>query len=151
MARTIFATVLCLVIAWALMLSYQIFSQPALTTLATSLAGSMPLVATWINSGMDSAVFVFSFAWMFVFSSIIQTLMFGNERRLTIQFLVSLGLTLLGSTLLGAIGALGLDLSAANLISSPLAALFGNVFFAVFYLALPFIVMLALDIWQSRK
>jgi len=151
LARTLFATVLYLVIAWALMLSYQIFSQPALTTLSTSLAGSAPLVATWINSGMGSAVFVFSFAWMFVFSSIIQTLMFGNERRLTIQFLVSLGLTLLGSTLLGAIGALGLDLSAANLISSPLATLFGNVFFAVFYLALPFIVMLALDIWQSRK
>ncbi len=151
MARTLVLTVVYLTVAWVLMVSYQIFTGPALTTLAASLAGPAPLLASWIVSGMGLAVFVFSFAWMFTFSAIISSLMFGKERRITIQFLVSLGLTLVGSLLLGAISEAGLNLSTESLLSSPVTGLFGNAAFAVFYLVLPFAVMLAIDIRQMRK
>jgi len=72
--------------------------------------------------------------------------MFGKERRLTVQFLVSLALTLTGSALLGLFHLVGLDLSNPIFLSQPSNMLFGNVFFAFFYLALPFIFMVAVDL-----
>jgi hypothetical protein len=72
--------------------------------------------------------------------------MFGKERRLTIQFLVSLALTLTGSALLGLFHLVGLDLSNPSVLSQPFTILFGNVFFAFFYLALPFTFMVAVDL-----
>jgi hypothetical protein len=72
--------------------------------------------------------------------------MFGKERRLTIQFLVSLALTLTGSALLGLLNVAGLELSNLSVLSQPFTLLFGNVFFAFFYLSLPFVFMLAVDL-----
>ncbi len=83
---------------------------------------------------------------MFVLSSLISILMFGRERKLTIQFLVSLALTLTGSALLGSLHLVGLYLSNPSVLSQPFTILFGNVFFAFFYLALPFIFMVEVDL-----
>jgi hypothetical protein len=110
---------------------------------ASSLSGSAPLLASWINSNANVPIFVCSFAWMFVLSSIISIVMFGRERRLTIQFLVSLALTLTGSALLGLFHVVGFDLSNPSFLSHPSNLLFGNVFF---YLALPFIFMVAVHL-----
>jgi hypothetical protein len=152
-ARSIPRKVIYLVLAWILMVSYQIFTKSALTTFASSLSGSVPLLAAWINSNADLAIFICSFAWMFVLSALVSIIMFGRERRLTIQFLVSLALTLTGSALLGLLNLAGLNLSNPNVVSSPFTLLFGNVFFAFFYLALPFIFMVAVDlrIMKIRK
>jgi len=127
------------------MVSYQIFTQSALSTLASSFGGSIPALALWINSEANVTVFICSFAWMFVLSALISIIMFGKERRLTIQFSVSLALTLTGSALLGLLHLAGSDLSNPNVLSQPFTFLFGNVFFAFFYLALPFIFMVAVD------
>jgi hypothetical protein len=83
---------------------------------------------------------------MFVLSALISVIMFGKERRLTIQFLVSLALTLTGSALLGLLHGVGVDISNPSVLSSPFQVVFGNVFFAFFYLALPFIFMVAVDL-----
>src|SRR5665647_914768 len=146
MARPLALKALYLVLAWVLMVSYQIFTQSALTTLTTSLGGSIPVLASLINSNANIAVFICSFAWMFVLSSLISIFMFGKERRLIIQFLVSLALTLTGSALLGLLHVVGLDLSNPSILSQPFTLLFGNGFFAFFYLALPFIFMVAVDL-----
>jgi hypothetical protein len=151
LARAIIVTAVYLIIAWVLMVSYQIFTQTALASVAVGLSGSMPLVASWLSSSSALAVFICGFAWMFVLSAMVSTLMFGRERRLSIQFLVSLVLTLAGSTLLGVLGEVGLDLSNPTMFSGACTWLFGNAFFAVFYLALPFIFMLVLDIRALRK
>ncbi len=145
-ARSIPRKVIYLIIAWVLMVSYQIFTQSALTTVTTSLGGSIPILASWISSEANVTIFICSFAWMFVLSSLISIIMFGKERRLTIQFLVSLALTLTGSALLGLLHVAGLDLSNPSFLSQPFTLLFGNVFFAFFYLALPFIFMVAVDL-----
>jgi hypothetical protein len=146
MARPIALKALYLVLAWVLMVSYQIFTQSALTTLASFLGGSAPTIASLINSNADQTIFICSFAWMFVLSALISIIMFGKERRLTVQFIVSLALTLTGSALLGLLHIAGLDLSNPNVLSQPFTLLFGNVFFAFFYIALPFIFMLAVDL-----
>jgi hypothetical protein len=141
-ARSIPLKIVYLFLAWLLMVSYQIFTQSALTTLASS----VPLLASWINNNADLTGFVCSFAWMFVLSALISVIMFGKERRLTIQFLVSLALTLTGSALLGLLHGVGVDISNPSVLSSPFQVVFGNVFFAFFYLALPFIFMVAVDL-----
>jgi hypothetical protein len=145
-ARSIPRKVVYLVLAWVLMVSYQIFTQSALSTVASSFGGSVPALTSWINSEANVTVFICSFAWMFVLSALISIIMFGKERRLTIQFIVSLALTFTGSALLGLLHLVGLDLSNPNVLSQPFTLLFGNIFFAFFYLALPFIFMVAVDL-----
>ena len=146
MARSIPLKITYLFLAWILMVSYQIFTQTALTTVASSLVSSVPLLASWINSNANVPIFICSFAWMFLLSALISIVMFGRERRLTVQFFVSLALTLTGSALLELFHAAGLDLSNPSFLSQPSNMLFGNVFFAFFYLALPFIFMVAVDL-----
>jgi hypothetical protein len=146
LARPLTLKVTYLVLAWILMVSYQIFAQTALTTVTLSLGGSIPALASLINSKADLTIFICSFAWMFVLSSLIAILMFGRERRLTIQFSVSLALTITGSTLLGFLHLVGLDLSNPSALSQPFTLFFSNEFFAFFYLALPFIFMVAVDL-----
>lgn len=146
LARPYALKAIYLILAWVLMVSYQVFTQTALTTLTFSLKDSIPTLASLINSKADMTIFICSFAWMFVLSSLISVLMFGRERRLTIQFSVSLALTLAGSALLGLLHLFGLNLSNPNILSQPFTLLFSNVFFAFFYLALPFIFMVAVDL-----
>ena len=88
---------------------------------------------------------------MFVLSALVSIVMFGRERRLTIQFLVSLGLTLAGSALLGLLQGVGLDLSNPSVLANPFNLLFGNVVFAFLYLALPFIFMVAVDLGVNEN
>ena len=146
LARPLVVKAVYLVLAWVLMVSYQIFIQTALTTVTFSLGGTIPALALFINSKADLTIFICSFAWMFVLSSLISILMFGRERRLTIQFSVSLVLTITGSALLGFLHLVGLDLSNPSVLSQPFTLFFTNVFFAFFYLALPFIFMVAVDL-----
>lgn len=146
MARPIVLKALYLVLAWVLMVSYQIFTQSALKTVAASLEGIISPLASLLNSNSATAVFICSFAWMFVLSVLVSIIMFGRERRLTIQFMVSLGLTLTGAALLEVLNLAGLDFSNPNTLSQPFTLLFGNVFFAFFYLALPFIFMVLVDL-----
>lgn len=153
--RPIYLTAAYLIVAWALMVSYQIFTQTAVTNVATALTGPAPIVADWLNSSSTSAIvtFVCGFAWMFVLSAIAQSLMFGKERRLSIQFLVSLALTAAGSVMLELLKAANVNLADPNVLSGPFTAVFGNAAFATFYLTLPFIFMLVMD-WrymQKRK
>lgn len=146
MARSIAHKAVYLVLAWVLMVSYQIFTQSALTTVTSSFGSSVPSLASLLSSKADLTIFICSFAWMFVLSALISIFMFGKERRLTIQFLVSLALTLTGSALLGLLNVAGLELSNLSVLSQPFTLLFGNVFFAFFYLSLPFVFMLAVDL-----
>jgi hypothetical protein len=143
-------TSVCLAIAWVLMVSYQIFTKTALTTIISVFQVSAPLIASWINSNIAVGIFLFSFAWMFVLSSVITNFIAGRDKRIFIQFLVSLGLTAISSVLLGVVKNFGLNLSDPNL-PNAYSQLFSNAFFAFFYLSLPFIFMLAIDFNRSRR
>jgi len=151
--RPIYLTAAYLSIAWALMVSYQIFTQSAVASVAAALSEPAPIIAGWLSSSSAVTTFICGFAWMFVLSAIVQSLMFGKERRLSIQFLVSLALTVAGSAVLALLGDAGLDLANPVVLSGPFTAIFGNAVFGFFYLALPFIFMLVMD-WrymQKRK
>ncbi len=141
-----------LLIAWALMFSYQIFTQTALTTVVSSLGSSVPLFAGWLSSKIDLAIFVCSFAWMFILSSIVSALIFAGEKRVFIQFLVSLALAVVSSVLFDVLRGVGLDLSNPNnVLSGVYTQVFGNVLFSIFYLSLPYIFMLIIDLHAVKK
>jgi len=134
------------------MLSYQIFTQTAVKTVVDQLVVYTPFVGGWLLYHIDMVVFVYAFAWVFVLSSIIPGLLLGKERSVFAQFLVCLTLALLGIILIDTLRAYyGFDLSNPEvLLSFPYMQIFTNIFFAVFYLALPYIFMGALD-YNGRK
>ncbi|XHH08480.1 MAG: hypothetical protein ACFCUE_13045 [Candidatus Bathyarchaeia archaeon] len=152
MARKLTRTIAYLALAYFLMLSYQIFTQTALSTIITALGTTNPLLATTLSSSMGLAVFIFSFAWTFVLSTIISRLIFGKEKRVSIQFLISLGLTIASTAIINQLNSNGLDLTNPNqIIPSICTQAVSNTAFAIFYLALPFIFMAAIDLHITKK
>ena len=155
MARRLLVTSILLVAAWVLMLSYQVFTKTALTTVALSLNGAVPYLASSLNSNIGIAVFICSFAWMFVLSTVISNLIFGKQRRIFIQFLIGLVLTLTASGLFDAAKWFGWDLSnPKTLLANRYAQVFNSAVFSALFLSLPFVFMIGLDLramMKSRK
>jgi hypothetical protein len=135
------------------MVSYQIFTQTAVKTVVDNLVVYAPFVGLWLNSRIDMVVFVYAFAWVFVLSSIIPTLILGKERSVFVQFLVCLGLTLLGFVLIDVFkSAYGFDLSdPVVLLAHPYMQIFSNIVFAVFYLSVPYVLMIVIDYRGKKK
>lgn len=153
LVRAALVTPAYLSVAWALMVSYQIFTQTAVKTVVDNLVVYAPFVGLWLNSRIDMVVFVYAFAWVFVLSSIIPTLILGKERSVFVQFLVCLGLTLLGFVLIDVFkSAYGFDLSdPVVLLAHPYMQIFSNIVFAVFYLSVPYVLMIVIDYRGKKK
>ena len=99
-------------------------------------------------SRIDVIVFVYAFAWVFVLSSVIPSVILGKGRSVLLQFTICLILTFLPFIFKDAL---------AEHISQPIEALFGlnsafqNPLLAAGYLALPYMLMVTLDIHSKRK
>lgn len=147
MGKSVYITPLYLSVAWALMISYQLFTQTAVTTVVESLKASWPSVGSWLFSRLDMIVFVCAFAWVFVLSSVVPPLILGKNRSVLIQFLVVLILTFVSFIIQDGLISVFNGETIAQIFN--LASYFRNLFVAVGYLLLPYIIMLALDI-RSR-
>ncbi|MBX5327861.1 MAG: hypothetical protein QHH18_02120 [Candidatus Bathyarchaeota archaeon] len=148
MGRAALTTPLYISVAWTLMISYQIFTQTAVTTLISYVNLLWPSVGSWLSSRMDMLTFIYAFAWVFVLSSVIPSVILGKERSVLVQFLVCLTLALVALIIQDVITTYASGLN-DHLFS--LSSLFYNPFLAVGYLIAPFIVMLAIDIRSRRK
>ena len=147
MGKTALATPLYISFAWILMVSYQLFTQTAVTTVVTRLAMVWPALEGWLMSRIDMIIFVYAFAWVFVLSSVIPSFILGKERSVLVQFLVCLTLTFLAFFVQDLLTGYGHD-PIDNL--SGLATLLNNPIIAVAYLSIPYALMLSLDI-HSRS
>jgi len=96
---------------------------------------------------MDMIVFIDAFAWVFVLSSAIPSVILGKERSVLVQFFVCLALTFLVFMVLDVISNYGQG-PMDQLLS--FAVLFSNPLFAGLYLSMPYVLMLVLDM-HSRK
>jgi hypothetical protein len=152
LVKAALATPAYLSVAWALMVSYQIFTQTAVRTVVDTVAVYFPLLGDWLILRIDMIVFIYAFAWVFVLSSIIPSLILGKERSVFVQFIVCLALTLTGFVLIDVLNKTAIiDLTTPEAIMSiPYMGLFTNLFFAAFYLAIPYILMLTID-YRSKK
>ncbi|MCK4482063.1 hypothetical protein KAU55_02470, partial [Candidatus Bathyarchaeota archaeon] len=93
MGKAALITPLYVSIAWTLMVSYQLFTQIAVSTVTTYIDVLWPSVGAWLVSRMDMLVFIHAFAWVFLLSSAIPSVILGKGRGVLIQFFVCLALT----------------------------------------------------------
>ena len=148
LGKAVFVTPLYLSVAWTLMISYQLFTETAVTTLVTQIDTFLPSIGFWLASRVDMVVFIYAFAWTFVLSSVIPALLLGKERGVLVQFFVCLTLTFLAFILLDLMEIYA-GTSLAQLLS--FAFVFSNPILATLYLALPYVVMIGLDVRSRRK
>jgi len=74
-------------------------------------------------------------------------MMFGKQKRVFIQFLMGLILTLTASGILTTLKDVGVDLSnPQTILSNQYAQILNNTLFSLFYIALPFAAMILIDI-----
>jgi hypothetical protein len=148
LGKAALATPLYISFAWTLMVSYQLFTQIAVTTVIAHINMFWPSAGAWASSKMDTLVFIYAFAWVFVLSSVIPSVILGKGRSVLIQFLVCLTLTFVAFLVQDA-----LTTYANKPIDQlfTLAVLFQNPILAGGYLLMPYLLMLTLDIRSRRK
>ena len=133
---------------WALMISYQLFTQTAVTTIIDAINGVWPSIGTWLFSRIDMIVFIFAFAWVFILSSALPTVILGRNRSVVIQFLVVLTLTFVSFVIQDGLLTVFGGATMAQILN--LAHLFTNPVIALGFLSLPYVVMFLLD-RRSRR
>lgn len=147
MGKAVIIAPIYIAIAWTLMTSYQFFTNTTVTTVITYIGTYLPTIGTWLVSRLDIIVFIHSFAWVFLLSSAIPSLILGKERGVLIQFCVCLTITFLAffiqDALAGLNGTLDQILGLAPILQNPLLA--------TAYLSLPYLLMMGFDISGKRK
>ena len=148
MGKATVMTPLYISIAWTLMTSYQLFTQTTVESVTIYINMYLPTIGAWLVSRLDIIVFIHSFAWIFLLSSVIPVLILGKERGVLVQFGVCLTLAFLANEIQYAVTDFGngtLDQIFG------LAPLFQNPLVAATYLSLPYLLMLGFDIRGKRK
>jgi hypothetical protein len=134
--------------SWVLTITYQLFTDTAVKAIATQVSFSWAAAGTWLNSNVETIVFIYAFTWIFVLSSVIPQVILGKERSILLQYIVVLILTLIAffmADILQAVAGIQVNqiFEAANLLKNPVVA--------GFYLAIPYIFMIGLDIHSRKK
>ena len=134
--------------AWALMISYQLFTETAVRTMIREVMVLWPQIGYWLTIRLDMLVFIIAFSWVFVISSVIPSMILGKNSGTIVQFVVVLTLT--GSSLIiqdALFKNTGIlverILSYAIFLKNPLDA--------ASYLSFPYILMLIVDIFGRVK
>ncbi|MGQ9782259.1 MAG: hypothetical protein ACUVQ8_08510 [Nitrososphaeria archaeon] len=140
------ATPLYLSGAWTLMITYQLFTQTAITTVTNEINYYWPSIAAWLNSRMDMIIFIYAFTWVFVLSSAIPSVVLAGKKSVILQFFVVLFLTLTAVFVKDAL-AIYVGINVENIYE--LVVFFQNPYFAVVYLAAPYLLMLEIDLLKS--
>jgi hypothetical protein len=148
LGRATILTPLYLSVAWTLMTTYQFFTAATVESVTASINMYLPIVGNWMATRLDMIVFIHSFAWIFLLSSVIPALLLGKERGVLVQFGLCLTLALLTYIVQDVVT--GLSSRALDQILG-LAPLFQNPVLAAAYLSLPYILMVGFDIRSRRK
>ena len=130
------------------MTSYQLFTQTTVDTITASIGTFIPLVSQWMVTRIDLIVFIHSFAWIFLLSSVIPSVLLGKQRGVLVQFGLCLTLAVLANVIQGAI----IDIGQGPLDQIlGLAFLFQNPLIATGYMSVPYLLMLWFDIRGRHK
>ncbi len=130
------------------MISYQLFTQTAVTTLVSAINMFIPQIGSWLLSRLDMVIFIYAFAWVYLLSSVLPSVFLGKKCSVFIQFLVCLSLTFFAFVIQDGL----IVLFEANTIDQilNLGIYFNNPLIAAGYLAIPYLLMIGLDL-QARK
>ena len=147
MGKATIITPLYISVAWTLMTSYQLFTETTVKSVTIYINMYLPTIGAWMASRLDMIVFIHSFAWIFLLSSVIPSLILGKERGVLVQFGLCLTLAFLAFVVQDALR--GLNGTLDQILG--LAPLFQNPLLAAIYLSLPYFLMLGFDIRGKRK
>jgi len=147
LGKTTILTPVYISVAWTLMTSYQLFTETTVKSVTNYIIIYLPTVGTWMADKLDMIVFIHSFAWIFLLSSVIPALLLGKQRGVLVQFGLCLTLALLAFIIQDALA--GLDGALDQILG--LAPLFQNPFLAAAYLSIPYLLMIGFDIRSRRK
>jgi len=135
-------------VAWTLMTSYQFFTATTVESVTAFINVYLPIAGAWMAARLDMIVFIHSFAWIFLLSSVIPALLLGKERGVLVQFGVCLTLAFLTFIVKDAVT----DITSGTLSQIlGLAPLFQNPALAAAYLSIPYLLMVGFDIRSKRK
>jgi hypothetical protein len=141
-------TPLYISVAWILITTYQFFTQTTVTTVTAQIQTFSPILGSWLTTRLDLVTFIHSFAWIFLLSSAIPSIILGKTRGILAQFSVCLVLTFIASIIQDVLT--GLSIGTLDKIFG-LAPLFQNPILAGAYLSLPYILMIGFDIRGRRQ
>jgi hypothetical protein len=137
-------------IAWVLIISYQMLTQTAVETVIAAIGMLWPSgVSMWLTSRMQTIVFIHAFAWIFLLSSVIPSKVLGEERSVLALFFFCLTLSIVPIWIKDTLP-LVTENPIANQVLS-LAGLFEFPLFAALFLALPYLLMLWIDLRARRE
>jgi hypothetical protein len=133
---------------WVLLITYQMFTSVAVVSVVQFMGPFFPSIQEFLMPRIDRIEFVYSFAWIWVMTSLIPSLILKRKSAL-VQFVVVLILTFLAvefqSVLLFAFGSEFVEQIFG------VAAWLGNPWLATLYLLSPFLVILSVDFYGRRK
>ncbi len=137
-----------LALSWVLTVSYQLFTDTAVKSMAAFTNLSWPAIGAWLNTNTQTIVFVYAFTWIFVLSSVIPSAILGKQRSTLIQYAVVLTLTLIAffmGDILQAAAGIQIDqiYAAATFLKNPILA--------GVYLSAPFLFMIGLDVRSKKR
>jgi hypothetical protein len=135
-------------VAWTLMTSYQLFTQTTVESVTRYINVFLPSIGAWMALRIDIIVFVHSFAWIFLLSSAIPSLILGKGRGVLIQFGVCLTLAFLAFIVQDIL--MSNNSETFNQIMG-IAQVFQNPLLASAYLSVPYFIMLGFDLRGKRK
>ena len=148
MGKATILTPLYVSLAWTLMTSYQLFTQTTVESVTRYINIFLPSVGAWMAFRIDIIVFVHSFAWIFLLSSAIPSLILGKGRGVLVQFSVCLSLAFLAFIVQDIL--INNNSGAFNQIMG-IAQVFQNPLLATAYLSVPYLLMVGFDIRGKQK
>lgn len=148
MGKAAIVTPLYISVAWTLMTSYQFFTETTVRSVTTFINIFLPTIGNWLISRLDMIVFIHSFAWIFLLSSVIPSLLLGKEKGVLVQFGLCLTLAFLAFVIQDTVT--GITSGALDQILG-LAPVFQNPALAAAYLSLPYLLMIGFDIRSKSK
>lgn len=143
MVKSSFTAPLYVSTSWVLIMTHQVFTETAILTVMEKLQTPLSNYATFPWPSVDILVFIYSFAWVFILSSVIPSIILGKKRGVFIQFLLVLTITFVSSYIPTVIA--NLNIIQVNKIFE-FSKIFQDHIFAAIYLLFPFMLMILIDL-----
>jgi hypothetical protein len=107
------------------------------------------MAGEWLLSHMQLVEFVHVLAWVFVLTSMIPGVLIGKKRGVLVQFFCTLVLSLMALSFADFLGLIFVSQTVEQVLSY--AVMLTNPWIAGFYLSLPYILMLTVDLYNKKK
>jgi hypothetical protein len=125
-----------------------LFTDTAVRSLTVYIAYVSPVLANWVTENIELVVFIYAFTWIFLLSSVIPSLLLGKKRSILVQYMVCLILAVLALSVQGLLLTYG-GIEISQIFAA--ATFLSNPFLAGLYLAVPYLIMLALDLRTKKQ